>query len=219
MFSLGPSTFSTTPQFKYHYRFSAAATPSAAPLGQRRCRYFEPMHGILSAPHTGNHQRRAGSNRSPSSLSSLPLPPAPPHSKKSVRRALGCCQTRSSMAPKQNRIAECVLGDRRWVVPCSAPPDSPFTRLFLLRLPEPCIVSDVVLDTRLPCAIAHVDACCPHTDESQGGAAQRVLPQLLERRGVTVLQGGAAPRWRTPLASNSWPLLLFFFCTCTATSP
>ncbi len=106
------------------------------------------------------------------------------------------------MAPKQNRIAECVLGDRRWVVPCSAPPDSPFTRLFLLRLSEPCIVCDVVPDTRLPCATAHVDACCPLIDESQGGAVQRVLPQLLKRRGVTVLQGGAAPRCRTPLASN-----------------
>jgi len=71
------------------------------------------------------------------------------------------------MAPKQNRIAECLLGDRRWAVPCSAT-YAASTRVFLLRLPEPCIVTDVVLDTRLPCSIADVDVCCPQLDESQG---------------------------------------------------
>lgn len=74
------------------------------------------------------------------------------------------------MAPKQNRILECLLGDRRWAVPCVAPPEASGERerVFLLRLPEPCIVTDIVLDTRLPCSIVDADVCCPQLDESQG---------------------------------------------------
>jgi hypothetical protein len=72
------------------------------------------------------------------------------------------------MAPKQCRITECLLGDRRWAVPCDAPSDETFTRLFLLRLSEPCLITDVVLDTRLPCTIIDVEVCCPQLDESQG---------------------------------------------------
>jgi hypothetical protein len=78
------------------------------------------------------------------------------------------------MPPKQNRVAEYLLGDRRWAVPCASPAGSPSARLYHLRLPEPCIVSDVVLDTRLACTITDVLVCCPQLDESQGNVPRSV---------------------------------------------
>jgi hypothetical protein len=107
---------------------------------------------------------------SASSGAKASLPPARSHrrNKKASSRARIIVH---QMAPKHSRIIECLLGDRRWAVPCVLPPDASSSRVFLLRLPEPCIVTDVVLDTRISCCISDVDACCPQLDESEGNIA------------------------------------------------
>lgn len=122
------------------------------------------------------------------------------------------------MAPKHNRIIECLLGDRRWAVPCVAPPDASSARVFLLRLPEPCIVTDVALDTRLPCCISDADICCPQLDESQGDITRSRSCHAPFRLNAH-FQVGAAPKSPMRSAADSWVLLRLSFFICNAKAP